>query len=128
MTSLVLDAGGVSASAQQRSRLVALQKRGLWPAQVPAVVLVETLTGDHRRDHAVNRLLKACQIRGVDEQQSRVAARLRTRTGRAGTISAADALVAALAVAEPAALVLTSDSRDLGALTAETASVVVAKA
>lgn len=70
--------------AGQRGRLEELHRRGYWPAQVPAVVLAEALTGDHRRDFHVNRLLKACQIRDVDERQSREAARLRTATERAG--------------------------------------------
>ena len=39
----------------------------MWPAQVPAVVLTESLTGDHRRDFHLNRLLRACQVRDVDE-------------------------------------------------------------
>lgn len=117
---LVLDAGGVSALASQRARLEELRRRGHWPAQVPAVVLAETLTGDHRRDHSTNRLLRACQVRDVDERHAREAARLRTATGRAATISAVDAVVAAFAGAQPAALVLTSDPHDLRALAAHT--------
>ncbi len=42
---VILDAGGVSALAGQRARLVELRRRGYWPAQVPAVVLTEALTG-----------------------------------------------------------------------------------
>src|ERR1019366_2506541 len=42
-----------------------LRRRGLWPAQLPAVVLAEALTGDHRRDFHANRLLRACQVRDV---------------------------------------------------------------
>lgn len=80
------------------------------------MVLAEALTGDHRRDFHVNRLLRACQIREVNERQSREAARLRTATGRAGTISAVDAVVAAFASARPDAVVLTSDPSDLRAL------------
>lgn len=113
---LILDAGAVSALAGQRARVQELRRRGMWPAQVPAVVLTEALTGDHRRDVHANRLLKTCQIRDVDEAQSRAAARLRTATGRAGTISAVDALVAALAARSSDAVVLTSDPHDLGAL------------
>lgn len=119
---LVLDAGGVSALAAQRARLEELRRRGHWPAQVPAVVLAEALTGDHRRDHAANRLLRACQIRDVDERQAREAARVRTATGRAGDISAVDAIVAAFAGSHPDPLVLTSDPRDLRALAEHTAA------
>lgn len=113
---LVLDAGALSALAVQRVRLEELRRRGLWPAQVPAAVLTEALTGDHRRDVHTNRLLKLCQIRDVDESQAREAARLRTATGRAGTISAVDALVAAFASQTTDTVVLTSDPRDLSAL------------
>lgn len=113
---LVLDAGGLSALAQQRGRLHELRRRGLWPAQVPAVVLTEALTGDHRRDFHTNRLLRTCQVRAVDETQAREAARLRTATGRPGTISAVDAVVAALAQARPDPVVLTRDPSDLLAL------------
>ncbi len=113
---LVLDAGGLSALAGQRARLHELRRRGLWPAQVPSVVLTESLTGDHRRDFSVNRLLRTCQVRSVDELQAREAARLRSRTNRAGTISAVDAVVAAAAGAQPDTVVLTSDPDDLRAL------------
>jgi len=115
---LVLDSGGISSLAGQRARLTELRQRGLWPAQVPAVVLAEALTGDHRRDFHTNRLLRACQIRDVDEALGRAAARLRTATGKAGTISAADAIVAAYADTCPEPLVLTGDAADLAALAA----------
>jgi predicted nucleic acid-binding protein len=117
---LILDSGGISALAGQRARLTELRRRNLWPAQVPAVVLTEALTGDHRRDFHANRLLRACQIRDVNEPLGRAAAQLRTATGRAGTISAADAIVAAYADSCPEPLVLTSDAADLTALAAHT--------
>jgi predicted nucleic acid-binding protein len=113
---LILDSGGISALAGQRARLLELRRRGLWPPQIPAVVLVEALTGDHRRDHDANRLLRTCQVRGVDEPLSREAARVRTVTGRASKISAVDAVVAAFAGAHSDSVVLTSDPRDLSAL------------
>lgn len=113
---LVLDSGGLSALAAQRARLHELRRRGLWPARVPAVVLTEALTGDHRRDQQTNRLLKACQIRDVDELQAREAARLRTASGRPGSISAVDAVVVACAAALRDGVVLTTDPRDLRAL------------
>lgn len=116
---LILDSGGVSALAGQRARLSELRRRGLWPAQVPSVVLTESLTGDHRRDFHENQLLRMCQIRDVTEQLARAAALLRTRTGRATTISATDAIVAALALTVPGPIVLTSDPDDLAALVAE---------
>jgi len=113
---LVLDSGGISALAGQRARLVELRRRGLWPPQVPAVVLAEALTGDHGKDFHANRLLRTCLVRDVDEHQAREAARLRTATGRASTISAIDAVVVAFAGSRPEPRVLTSDPGDLTAL------------
>jgi hypothetical protein len=81
---LIPDSGGISALAGQRARLTELRNRGLWPPQVPAVVLAEALTGDARRDFHANRLLRTCQIRDIDEYTSREAARLRTATGKYG--------------------------------------------
>ncbi|HEY9351006.1 MAG TPA: PIN domain-containing protein [Acidothermales bacterium] len=115
---LVLDAGGVTALAASRARVSELRHRGLWPAQIPAVVLTEALTGDHRRDVAANRLLKTCQVRDVAELECREAARLRGATGRAGTISAVDAVVVAVAATYRDPVVVTSDPRELGALAA----------
>lgn len=115
---LILGSGGVSALAGHRARLAELRRRGQWPPQVPTVVLVEALTGDHRRDFHANRLLSMCQIREVSEAVARDAARLRTRTGRADTIAATDAIVAAFAVGASNPVVLTSDPDDLGALVA----------
>jgi predicted nucleic acid-binding protein len=125
---LILDSGGVSALAGQRARLAELARRGQWPPQVAAVVLTEVLTGDHRRDFHVNRLLQMCQVRDVTDQLAREAAGMRTRTGRAATISAVDAVVAALAVRHADSVVLTSDLRDLRALLQDSEqSIVIAK-
>jgi hypothetical protein len=115
---LILDSGGISALVGHRARLSELRRRGLWPAQVPAVVLAESLTGDHHRDFHTNRLLRACQVRDVNETLARAAAQLRTATGRASTISAADAIVAAYADTCTEPMVLTSDPGDLAALAA----------
>jgi predicted nucleic acid-binding protein len=98
-----------------------LRRRGLWPAQVPSVVLAEALTGDHRRDFHANRLMRACQVRDVTEPHAREAAQLRTATGRPRTISATDAVVAAFASTCADPIVLTSDPRDLAALSEHTA-------
>lgn len=119
---LVLDAGGLTALAGRRAHLQELRRRELWPAQVPSVVLTEALTGDHRRDFHTNRLLRACQVRPVNEVQAREAARLRTATGRAATISAVDAVVVAAAAESSDSIVVTGDRSDLQAL-AEQASV-----
>jgi predicted nucleic acid-binding protein len=110
---LVLDSGGVTALAGQRARLAELRRRDAWPPQVPTVVLVEVLTGDHRRDFHENHLLRMCQIRAVNEPTARDAARMRTATGRADDISATDAIVAAFAVSLGGSVILTSDPTDL---------------
>ncbi len=117
---VVLDSGGLSALTGRRALLAELRQRGAWPAQVPTVVLTEALTGDHRRDFHTNRLLRACQIRDVTEPLAREGARLRAATGRPGTISATDAVVAALASGCHDPIVLTSDPRDLTTLTEHT--------
>ena len=115
---VVLDSGGITALAGQRARLKELRRRGQWPAQIPAVVLAEALTGDHRRDFDENRLIRACQVREVDEMLARRAAALRTATRRADEISAVDAVVAAFAEQSSDAVVITSDPKDLTALAA----------
>lgn len=109
----VLDSGGVLALAHDRERVRQLVRRNAWPPVVPSVVLVEALTGDHRRDFDVNRLLTHCLIEDVTDSVARLAARLRTRTRRAGDISAVDAVVAATVVAGGHAAVITSDPRDI---------------
>lgn len=113
---LVLDSGGVTMLVLNRARLEALRRRGAWPAVVPAVVLTEALTGDHRRDFHENRLLRTCDIRPVDEELARHAATLRTAAAGSRTPSAADAVVVALADSLGGGTVLTSDPRDLKAL------------
>ncbi len=110
---LVLDSGGVTALAGQRARLAELRRRGAWPPQVPSVVLVEVLTGDHRRDFHENHLLRMCQVRPVNEPTARDAAHMRTATGRSGDISATDAIVAAFAVSLGDSVILTGDPTDL---------------
>lgn len=82
-------------------------------------MLTEALTGDHRRDFDEHRLISLCQVRDVTEALAREGARLRTMTGRAGTISATDAIVAALALTFPSPVVLTSDPDDFAALVDE---------
>jgi len=121
---LILDSGGISALAGQRARLMEQRPRGLWPPQVPAAVLAESLTGDHRRDYHANRLLRTCQVRDITEPHAREAARLRTATGRAATITATDAIVTAFATTCHDPLILTADPRDLTALAQHTSRAV----
>src|SRR5262249_61642585 len=102
--------------AGNRARLAELRRRGEWPAVLPAVVLTEALTGDHRRDFHENRLLRTCDIRPVDELLAREAAALRFKAATESRPSAVDALVAATADALGGATVLTGDVGDLRAL------------
>ena len=97
-----------------------LRRRGEWPALVPSVVLTDALTGDHRRDHQENRLLRACIVRVVDEFLAREAAALRTAARAARVPSAVDAIVVATADAIGGATVITPDPRDLRALARHT--------
>lgn len=88
--------------------------RGEWPPIVPSIVLVECLTGDHRRDFHVGRLLRRSDVRPVTELIARHAASLRHAVGSG--VSAVDAVVAAMADHAGGASVWTSDPHDLGAL------------
>lgn len=117
---LVLDSGGLSLLAGNRARLEELRRRGEWPALVPAVVLTEALTGDHRRDFHENRLLRTCEVLSTDESLARKGAALRTAVGGVRKPSAVDAIVAALADSVGGATVLTGDLRDLRALARHT--------
>ena len=73
---------------------------------------------DHRRDLHENHLLRMCQIRPVNEQTARDAARMRTTSGRADDISATDAIVAAFAANVSNSVILTGDPTDLTDLVA----------
>ena len=113
---LVLDSGGVSRLAERTRASVALihalRERGLWPPIVPSVVLVECLQGHGVRDANVNSFLKTCDI--AEEVPERIARRAAQLRRKAGTGSAVDALVVALA--EPEGTVLTGDVEDLTSL------------
>ena len=115
---VVLDSGGITALAGSRERLRQLRDRGEWPPIVPTVVLVESLTGDHRRDFAVNRLVAMCLLAPLDELTARSAAALRAKSAR--KVSAADAVVVATADRSGGSVVLTGDPKDLNALAAGT--------
>ena len=113
---VVLDSPGLTSLARNRARLEELRRRGEWPAIVPAVVLAEALTGDHRRDHFENRVLRACDIWIVDELLARSAAQLRASVRGRRAPSAVDAIVVAVADDVGGAVVLSSDPADLRAL------------
>lgn len=113
---VILDSGGVSTLAVNVAKLRELKARGEWPPIVPAGVLTESLTGDHRRDFHTNRLLRQCEIWPITENIARHAAVLRYATRRRTGISAVDAIVVATADHAGGGVVLTSDPGDLGEL------------
>jgi phosphoglycerate dehydrogenase-like enzyme len=89
-----------------------LRTAGLWPALVPAPVLVECLTGQAGRDVQANQLLKSCDVvTEIPQALARRCARLRCAARRG---SAVDAIV--IGLAEPTGAVFTSDPGDLAAL------------
>lgn len=108
------------AGRRARARVAELRRRGEWPPVVPAVVLAEALTGDHRRDFDENRLLNLCVTTPVNEELARKAAALRTAVGGPRTPSAVDAIVVAEADRAGGAAVLTGDPHDLRALARHT--------
>jgi hypothetical protein len=121
---LVLDSGAVTLLAKGDKRAAAMIRRLLrieaWPPVIPSAVLVECLTGRADRDARTNQFLKRCQVNeNLSTPLARRAATLRRAAGRG---SAVDAIV--VAIAEPAALVLTSNLDDLTAL-AEGTNVIV---
>ena len=125
MPYLVLDSGAVTWLAAPSRASAALihefKEAGLWPALVPAAVLIECLTGMAGRDASVNRLVKTCEVgERLPVALARRAAALRTAARRG---SAIDALV--VASAEPEGVVLTGDPDDLRALAAGDRGVVV---
>ena len=93
----------------------------MWSTIVPALVLVECLSGRQRIDAVVNRFLKECVVvDGPHEKLARGAGVIRARAGRG---SAVDAVV--VAMAEPGGAVLTGDVKDLTALAAHAQDVSV---
>jgi predicted nucleic acid-binding protein len=119
---VVLDSHGLTTLARNRARLEELRRRGQWPAIVPTVILTEALTGDHGRDYFASRLLRACDVRPVDEILARSAARLRASATVRRTPSAVDAIVVAIADQAGGAVVLSSDLADLRALAHHTSN------
>ena len=122
---VLLDSEGLSAaaagSARVRAELILAERLGA-SVHVSAVTLAETLRGGPR-DARVHSLLKSVVQRPVTPELGRAAGELPGRTGRADTV---DAIVAAMASGLGQRLrILTSDPRDLRALTAEMDAVTV---
>lgn len=122
---VLLDSEGLSAaaagSARVRAELILAERLGA-NVHVSAVTLAETLRGGPR-DARVHSLLKGVVQRPVTPELGRTAGELLGRTGRADTV---DAIVAATANGLGQRVrILTSDPRDLRALTAEMDAVTV---
>jgi predicted nucleic acid-binding protein len=122
---VLLDSEGLSVaaagSARVRAELILAERLGA-SVHVSAVTLAETLRGGPR-DARVHSLLKSVVQRPVTPELGRAAGELLGRTGRADTV---DAIVAATASGLGQRVrILTSDPRDLGALTAEMDAVTV---
>ena len=125
MNARILDSGAVTSLARRdRPSAATIHKADTGEplaTVVPAVVLVECLSGRQRTDAVVNRFLKKCKvIDAPDEKLARRAGSLRAQAGRG---SAVDAVV--VAMAEPGGAVLTHDIKDLQALAAHARDVTV---
>lgn len=117
---VVLDAQGLTMLAQNRARLEELRRRGEWPAFIPTVVVIECLTGDHRRAYHENRVVRACDVKPVDEPLAHCAALLRSKVVARRAPSVGDAIVVALADFLGGATVLGRGPADLEALARHT--------
>jgi predicted nucleic acid-binding protein len=115
---VVLDSGALTRFARSGPRQAAADDRGDVRYLVSTSVMIESLTGDPRRDHAEDRFLRLCKIEPITDDIARLAARLRTLAGGSARPSVVDASVVALAVITRADLVLTGDVEDLVALAA----------
>ena len=119
---LVLDADGLSKLATghplARARFE-LAKRYRRRIVTAASTLAEVLRGGPR-DAEIHRMLKNVEVIGIDGHLGRTAGELLGKTGLSGHQCALDALLAAVALAQPRPVVLlTSDPRDLEKLTYE---------
>lgn len=125
-TALVLDSDGLSRAAAGDHRAAAWIARAReleLPLVLNAVTLIETLRGSGR-DARIHLLTKNALVDVVDATLAAEAGRLLGRTRRSDTV---DALVATTAMrrGQPT-LILTSDPRDLAALTVGASHVQIA--
>jgi predicted nucleic acid-binding protein len=101
---------------------VVAARRSAVPVVVSALTLAEVLRGGPR-DAGVHLLLKRCQVVPVTTRIGRAAGELLGLMQRSDTV---DAVVAVTAESMPAPVrILTSDPKDLGALTEEMPDVAV---
>ncbi len=131
---IVLDSGALTKLARDDEYSLGVWKQFSlhdWVSIVPAVILLEALTGDSARDAPENRLIKKLDNTvPCDEVQARVGARMRQRQskgGRGDVPSGVDAAVAALAEISAPSVILTTDPDDLSALTDDSPMVRVVK-
>jgi predicted nucleic acid-binding protein len=117
---LVLDSGAVTAlgrrDRQTAARITALRQRDLWPPILPAVVLIDSLTGNRVRDALVNRTVALSVVHPLEEPLARRAAQIR---GRARAGSAVEACVVATAELFDA-IVITGNPGELARLSHHT--------
>ena len=118
---VTLDSGALTAAAtgdaRVRANLQAFRRNGV-EVVLPAVVLVESTTGEGPRDARVNLVVKGCRVAPTTEAVARRAAALRFRAGRPDLT--VDAVVVATAELDGGSAVLTFDAGDLTALAAGT--------
>jgi hypothetical protein len=115
VSALVLDAGAlVAVDRDDRAMLARLHvaQRHAIDLRTNAMVVAQAWRDDRGRQARLARLLRAVDVRPVNERDGRAAGAL---LGRAGTADAVDATVALLA--EPGDRLLTSDVADLTRLT-----------
>lgn len=122
---LLLDADGLSKAARDplvRAYVLAARRLGA-PIHVSAVTLAETLR-NVPADAPVHLALRGCLVEPVTAVTGRAAGRLLGHTGQSDTV---DAVVAAHAegLGPTPVRILTSDPRDLAALTADMPHVTV---
>ncbi|MGI8535473.1 MAG: type II toxin-antitoxin system VapC family toxin [Mycobacteriales bacterium] len=114
---LLLDSDGLSRAAANDERTAAFIKQAMLErgrVVIPAVTLTEVLRGG-ARDAAVHRVLKKMHVVDVNGHLARAAGEILGQVGGDRTVNA---IVAAVAVAQPGrVVVLTSDPRDLTSLT-----------
>lgn len=107
---------GLARNHALRAAVELLDEAG-WDVQVPVVILSEGMTGRPREDATTHRTIHRFGTVETDEACARYAGELRARARRGPT--GVDAMVAAhAALADEAALIFTSDVRDLSALLA----------
>ncbi len=94
--------------------------RGARAAIVAAASTLTEVLRDSQRDAPIHQLLRRMTVVPIDTATARTAGELLGRCGLSGHSCALDALVAAVALAQPRPVVLlTSDTRDLARLTEE---------